>query len=148
MRTRTAVNYICFSSGYSGFPLSIKPTLPNFNSIWNARTRFNEFLRTLKFFVGKQLQFTAGHWSVRAQWSKYIVLLCLSAVWSLSLGNSGCLRFLHITEHVAASGRFIENKSLNFSLASSIISVLSTDFKSRFLTQHCPVNRELKQRQR
>ena len=58
------------------------------------------------------------------------------------------LRFLQITEHVAASGRFIKNKLCNFPLASAIISVLSTDFKSRFLTQHCPVNRELKQRGR
>ena len=30
-----------FFSGYSGFPLSL-----NSNSIWNARTRFNEFLWT------------------------------------------------------------------------------------------------------
>ena len=28
--------------------------LSNANSIWNARTRFNEFIRTPKCFVGKQ----------------------------------------------------------------------------------------------
>ena len=43
-----------FFSGYSGFPLSSKPTLLNSNSIWNARTRFNEFSRTPKCVVGKQ----------------------------------------------------------------------------------------------
>ena len=32
-----------------------KPTLPNSNSIWNARTRLNEFTRTPKCFVGKQI---------------------------------------------------------------------------------------------
>ena len=32
----------------------LKPTLPNSNSIWNARTRANEFSRTPKCFVGKQ----------------------------------------------------------------------------------------------
>ena len=44
-----------------------KPAIPNASSIWNARTRFNEFLRTLKGFEGKQLQFTIGHWSVHVQ---------------------------------------------------------------------------------
>jgi len=42
-------------SGYSGFLLSSKPTLPNSNSIWNARTRLNEFIRNPKCFVGKQI---------------------------------------------------------------------------------------------
>ena len=32
-----------------------KTTLSNSNSIWNARTRFNEFIRTPKCFVGKQI---------------------------------------------------------------------------------------------
>ena len=32
-----------------------KPTLPNSNSIWNARTHSNEFVRTLKCSVGKQI---------------------------------------------------------------------------------------------
>ena len=40
-------------TGYSGFPLSPKkPTLPNSNSIWNARTRLNEFSGTPKCSVG------------------------------------------------------------------------------------------------
>ena len=43
-----------FFSGYSGFPSPQKPTLPNSNSIWNTRTRLNEFIRTLKCFVGKK----------------------------------------------------------------------------------------------
>ena len=32
-----------------------KPTLPNSNSIWNVRTQFNEFSRTPKCYVGKQI---------------------------------------------------------------------------------------------
>ena len=32
-----------------------KWTLPNSNSIWNARRRLNEFIRTPKCFVGKQI---------------------------------------------------------------------------------------------
>ena len=43
-----------FFSGYSGFPSPQKPTLPNSNSIWNARTRLNEFIWTLKCFMGKK----------------------------------------------------------------------------------------------
>ena len=44
-----------FFSGYSGFPLSLKTNTPNSNSIWNARTGFNVFLRTPKCFVGEQI---------------------------------------------------------------------------------------------
>ena len=33
-----------FFFGYSGFPLSLKPTFLNSMSIWNARTLFDEFL--------------------------------------------------------------------------------------------------------
>ena len=44
-----------FFSGYSGFPLSSKSNIfSNSNSIWNARTRFNEFSRTPKCFDGKK----------------------------------------------------------------------------------------------
>ena len=43
-----------FFSGYSGFPSPQKPTLPNSNSIWNARTRLNEFIGTPRCFLGKQ----------------------------------------------------------------------------------------------
>ena len=61
-----------FFSGCSGFPLSSKtnnlvpralfpgfgggekPTFANSNSIWNVRTRFNEFIWTSMCFVGKQ----------------------------------------------------------------------------------------------
>ena len=44
-----------FSPGTPVFPSPQKPTIPNSNSIWNARTRLNEFIRTLKCFVGKQI---------------------------------------------------------------------------------------------
>ena len=44
-----------FFSGNPDFPSPQKPTIPNSNSIWNARTRLNEFIRTLKCFVGKQI---------------------------------------------------------------------------------------------
>ena len=45
----------CFS-GYSCFSLSLQTSLPNSNSIWNAQfTCFNEFLRTCKSSVGKQI---------------------------------------------------------------------------------------------
>ena len=42
-----------FFSGYSGFPRSLKTNTPQF--IWNARTQFNEILRTPKCSVGKQI---------------------------------------------------------------------------------------------
>ena len=40
------------------FPSPQKPTLPNSNSIWNARTRLNEFSRTLKYFLAKRITIT------------------------------------------------------------------------------------------
>ena len=43
-----------FSLGTPVFPSPQKPTLPNSNSIWNARTRLNEFILTPRCFVGKQ----------------------------------------------------------------------------------------------
>ena len=43
-----------FSLGTLVFPSPQKPTLPNSNSIWNTRTRLNEFIWTLKCFVGKK----------------------------------------------------------------------------------------------
>ena len=43
-----------FSPGTPVFPSPQKPTLPNSNSIWNARTRLNEFIWTLKCFLGKK----------------------------------------------------------------------------------------------
>ena len=44
-----------FSPGSVCPVFSQKPTLPNSNSIWNARTCSNEFIRTLKCSVGKQI---------------------------------------------------------------------------------------------
>ena len=43
-----------FSPGSPVFPSPQKPTLPNSNSIWNARTRLNEFIYTPMCFVVKQ----------------------------------------------------------------------------------------------
>ena len=44
---------------YSNFPLALKTlTLPNSNSIWNARTHFNEFLRISMCSVDKQIKIT------------------------------------------------------------------------------------------
>ena len=43
-----------FSPGTPVFPSPQKPTLPNSDSIWNARTRLNKFLRTPKCFLGKK----------------------------------------------------------------------------------------------
>ena len=39
-----------FSPGTPVFPSPQKPKLPNSNSIWNARTSLNEFIRTPKCF--------------------------------------------------------------------------------------------------
>ena len=47
-----------FCSGYSSFPISLKTNIPNSNSIWKARTRLNEFIRTNKCPVGKQITIT------------------------------------------------------------------------------------------
>ena len=44
-----------FAPGTPVFPSPQKPTLPTSNSIWNARTRFNEFLRSPKCSVVKQI---------------------------------------------------------------------------------------------
>ena len=44
-----------FSPAAPVFPFPQKPTLPNSTSIWNAQTHLNEFIRTPKCFVGKQI---------------------------------------------------------------------------------------------
>ena len=46
-----------FSPGTPVFPSPQKPKLPNSNSIWNARTSLNEFMRTPKCFVGKKINY-------------------------------------------------------------------------------------------
>ena len=43
------------SAGTSVFPSPAEPALRNFNSMWNAGTSINEFLRTPKCYVGKQI---------------------------------------------------------------------------------------------
>ena len=50
-----------FTSGTPVFPSPPKPTLPNSNSIWNAWTRLNEFIRTPKCFEGNKLSFFSKH---------------------------------------------------------------------------------------
>ena len=45
---------LTYFSGYSDFP-SQKLTFPHSNSIWIARTHFDEFLRTPKCFTGKHV---------------------------------------------------------------------------------------------
>ena len=47
-----------FSPGTPVFPSPQKPTLPNAKSIWNARTRLNEFTWTPKCLVGKKAIYT------------------------------------------------------------------------------------------
>ena len=47
-----------FSSGTPVFPFPQKPTPPNSDSIWSARTSFNKFLRTRKCTEGKQITVT------------------------------------------------------------------------------------------
>ena len=45
-----------FSPSSLVFPSPQKPTLPNSNSIWNTRTRLNEFVRApIKCYEGKQM---------------------------------------------------------------------------------------------
>ena len=44
-----------FSLGTPVFSSPQKPTLPNSNSIWNARTRLNEFTTTPKCSLDKQI---------------------------------------------------------------------------------------------
>ena len=44
-----------FFSGTPVFPSPQKTSLPNSNSIWNARTLFNDFLRTPRWSVSKQI---------------------------------------------------------------------------------------------
>ena len=56
-----------FFSESSGFPSPQKPTLLNSNSIWNAQTRFIEFLRTPNSSVG--WLFTVPYFSL--WWSRY-----------------------------------------------------------------------------
>ena len=46
-----------FSPGTPVFPSPQKPTLPNSNSIWNARTRLNEFIWTPRCLMDKQVIF-------------------------------------------------------------------------------------------
>ena len=50
-----------FSPGTLVFPSPQKPTLSNSNLIWNAWTRLNEFIWTLKCFVGKKAIYNFLH---------------------------------------------------------------------------------------
>ena len=72
-----------FSPGTPVFSSPQKPTLPNSNSIWNARTRLNEFIWTLKCFVGKKaiyiyLFYIFLHFSFSSRKVSYKLLLRFS----------------------------------------------------------------------
>ena len=47
-----------FSPDTPVFPSPQKPTLPNSNCIWNARTRWNEFIKLFRASWVNKLQFT------------------------------------------------------------------------------------------
>ena len=76
------------------FPSTQKPTLPNSNSIWNSRTRLNEFIWTPRCFVGKQaiLQFFFIHFQQHFQINAFS-MKTLSVVWTNGLNASKCMRF-------------------------------------------------------
>ena len=64
-----------FSPGTLVFPSPQKPTLSNSNSIWNARTHLNEFIWTLKCFVGKKAIYNFLHCTFQVT-SKIIYCYC------------------------------------------------------------------------
>ena len=57
------------------FPFLKNQKLPNSNSIWNARTSLNEFIRTPKCLVGKQNNYDLPFFFFydRTSWSKFVV---------------------------------------------------------------------------
>ena len=57
-----------------------KPTLPNSNSIWNARTQFNEFWRTPKCYVGKQQITIKKKFFLRFLLYQYVLNMAVSHV--------------------------------------------------------------------
>ena len=61
-----------FSPGTPVFYSPQKPTLSNSNSIWNARTRLNEFIWTPMCFVGKQAIYNCFFGIARA-WASVIL---------------------------------------------------------------------------
>ena len=90
-----------FFSGYSSFfPSPQKPSLPNSNSIWNARTRLNELLRTPLCSVCKQITIVQGQYSRGAASLKLVnlihvsffrnVLSCLQCNLTSLLSFEGC----------------------------------------------------------
>ena len=89
-----------FSPGTPVFPSSQKPTLPNSNSIWNVRTRLNEFLRTPLCSVCKQIKIVQGQYSRGAASLKPVnlihvfffrnILSCLHCNLTSLLSFEGC----------------------------------------------------------
>ena len=63
-------------------PLLKKPTLSNSNLIWSTRTRFNEFLRTPKCSVGKQITIYNFFWP--CNWETPHSIPILTAHWICS----------------------------------------------------------------
>ena len=99
-----------FSPGTPVFPSPQKLTLPNSNSIWNARTRFNEFIRTPMFpilcFVGKQVIYNFFFYKensrqyllLRRENRRWVPLLCVTTTFTvLFLSFFICLRSLTTT---------------------------------------------------
>ena len=59
-----------FSLGTVFFSSPQKPTLSHSNSIWNARTRLNESLRTPTCFVGKTITVCISFITTKCLWKK------------------------------------------------------------------------------
>ena len=82
------------------FPSPQKPTLPNSNSIWNARTRLNELLRAPLCSVCKQITIVQGQYSRGAASLKPVnltrvsffrnILYCLQCNLTSLLSFEGC----------------------------------------------------------
>ena len=78
-----------FSSGTPVFPSLQKPTLPNSFSIWNERTRLNEFIWTLKCYVGKK---TIYNFFYKEMFTNQLARIFLIYDCQISLFNSGFVR--------------------------------------------------------
>ena len=89
-----------FFPGTPVSPFPQKPTLPNSHSIWNARTRLNEFLRTPLCSVCKQITVVQGQYCRGAASLKPVnlihvsffrnILSCLQCNLTSSLSFEGC----------------------------------------------------------
>ena len=102
-----------FSPGTPVFPSPQKPTLPNSNSIWNARTRLNEFIWTPRCFVGKQI-FTR----TKREWSFSLTrtrsFFKYPRVWQCpSKESRQCIQRQNLSHRVPVCTRFLLINSYN-----------------------------------